>query len=344
MLTNRCLLILPTALAPAVWGSTYLVTTELLPPGRPLLAAAVRALPAGVLLLILSRQLPRGSWWWRTAVLGSLNIGVFFALLFVAAYRLPGGIAAVVGAVQPLLVAVLASRWVGEQLTLRRLLTSLLGLAGVALLVLRSGARLDPLGVAAALGAAAAMAAGVVLTKRWGRPAPLLATTGWQLIAGGLLLTPIALLIEGPPPSDVEVSNLVGFGYLSLVGTAAAYVLWFRGVQALPVTEVTLLGLLSPVVATALGWLILDQTLTFGQLLGAIAVLAALVIAQVRPAPPYPPTSDLRRAEMCLPSPDQAGRSTSHVPRDQRSNPSRESSRCQAIATAPRRRPGEPNL
>jgi hypothetical protein len=78
-----------TALAPAIWGTTYLVTSELLPPDRPLLAAVVRALPAGILLTALTRQFPRGDWWWRALVLGTLNIGAFFALLFVAAYRLP---------------------------------------------------------------------------------------------------------------------------------------------------------------------------------------------------------------------------------------------------------------
>ena len=85
--------LLTAALAPIVWGSTYVVTTELLPPGRPLLVAALRALPAGLLLLAWSRTLPRGEWWWRVLVLGTLNIGAFFALLFVAAYRLPGGVA-----------------------------------------------------------------------------------------------------------------------------------------------------------------------------------------------------------------------------------------------------------
>src|SRR5437763_8832784 len=93
-----------TALAPAIWGSTYLVTTELLPPGRPLLASTVRALPAGLALMAMGRVLPRGAWWWRAFVLGTLNIGAFFYLLFVAAYHLPGGVAALVISVQPMLV------------------------------------------------------------------------------------------------------------------------------------------------------------------------------------------------------------------------------------------------
>ena len=111
------------------------------------------------------------------------------------------------------------------------------------------GSRLDPLGVLAALGGAVSMAVGVVLTKRWGRPAPLLATTGWQLVAAGVLLVPVALVVEGPPPAGLTGPNLAGFAYLSLVGTALAYVLWFRGIHRLPVTAVTFLGLLAPVAA-----------------------------------------------------------------------------------------------
>jgi probable blue pigment (indigoidine) exporter len=267
-----------TALAPAIWGSTYLVTTELLPPQRPLLAAVVRALPAGLLLVAVTRQLPRGAWWWRAAVLGALNIGFFFALLFVAAYRLPGGVAATVGAVQPLLVAALSAGLLGDRLTPRTVLAGAAGVAGVGLLVLRADARLDGVGVLAALGGAVVMAAGVVLSKRWSSPAPLLATTGWQLAAGGLLLLPVAALVEGPPPAALTAGNLAGYAYLTFVGSALAYALWFRGIRALPPTTVTFLGLLSPLVATALGWLVLAQELAPAQLVGGLLVLAAIVV------------------------------------------------------------------
>ncbi|HLT10111.1 MAG TPA: DMT family transporter, partial [Micromonosporaceae bacterium] len=124
-----------TAFAPATWGTTYLVTTELLPPGRPLFSAAVRALPAGLAVLAITRTLPRGAWWWRAACLGVLNIGGFFALLFVAAYRLPGGVAATLGAVQPFLVAWLAFLLLAERPTRWRLGLGLVGVAGVGLMV-----------------------------------------------------------------------------------------------------------------------------------------------------------------------------------------------------------------
>nr|WP_272956482.1 EamA family transporter [Kribbella solani] len=272
---------LATAIAPMFWGTTYLVTTELLPPHRPLLAALLRALPAGLLLVAITRVLPRGSWWWRSLVLGTLNIGAFNALLFVGAYRLPGGVAATVGAIQPLLVALLSAGLLRQRLSVRTILTALAGVFGVGLLVLRATAQLDTWGVLAAVGGAAVMAFGVVLSKRWTSPAPLLATTGWQLVAGGLVLIPVAFLVEGGIPT-LTLRNLAGYSHLALFGSAVAYALWFRGLRELAPTEVTFLGLLSPVVATTLGWLVLNQHLTALQAVGGLIVLAALVSAQLR--------------------------------------------------------------
>jgi probable blue pigment (indigoidine) exporter len=292
------------AAAPALWGTTYLVTTELLPAHRPLLAGTLRALPAGLLLLGLvsvfagrrarvgrSRPgasiLPAGAWWWRAPLLGTLNIGVFFALLFVAAYRLPGGVAAVVGAVGPFVVAGIAFVLQGERPAGRTLVAAAIGVGGVALLVLRSSVALDPVGLLAAAGGTVVMSLGTVLGRRWGTPAgfdrkatALLALTGWQLTAGGLLLLPVALLVEGPPPA-LTALNLTGYGYLSIVGTAFAYVLWFRGVTSLAPARVTVLALLSPAVAALLGWAVLGQALSAGQVVGFAAVLGAVVLGAV---------------------------------------------------------------
>ncbi len=270
-----------TALAPLTWGTTYLVATQLLPLKRPLLAAALRALPIGLLLLAGTRRLPRGRWWWRAGALGALNIGALFALLFIAAERLPGGVAATAGAVSPLLVAALAWPVLGDRPTPRALVAGLAGLAGIALLVLRADARLDALGVLAGLAGALSLASGTVLTKRWGRPAatPLPAFTAWQLVAGELLLAPLALLVEGPPP-PLGPRALLGFAYLGLVGTGAAYALWFRGIERMPAPAVALLALLSPIVATGAGFLVLRQTLTPPQAMGAALVLGSILAGQ----------------------------------------------------------------
>ncbi|WP_328638659.1 EamA family transporter [Streptomyces canus] len=283
---NRTTTVLLTALAPVSWGTTYAVTTEFLPADRPLFTGMMRALPAGLVLLALARVLPRGVWWGKAAVLGALNIGAFFPLLFLSAYRLPGGMAAVVGSVGPLIVVGLSAVLLGQRPTARSVLTGLVAAFGVSLVVLKAAGALDVVGVAAAFTSAASMSAGTVLTKRWGRPDGVgpLALTAWQLTAGGLLIAPLALLVEGAPPA-LDGRAVGGYLYLALANTAVAYWLWFRGIGRLTATQVTFLGPLSPLTAAVVGWAALGQTLTPVQLAGMTLAFGATVAGQlgVRP-------------------------------------------------------------
>ena len=271
--------ILLTALAPASWGTTYAVTTEFLPPNHPLLVAALRCLPIGFLLTVGLRKLPQGDWWWKIIILGGLNIGVFQALLFVAAYRLPGGVAATTGAIQPLLVALFA--WLILRVKPNRLsfIAAFAGLVGVGLLVLDPSAELDTIGIIAALGGAGAMGLGTVLVKRWKPPVSLMVFTAWQLTVGGLILLPIALLTEGPF-EEVSRTNLWAFIYLGLIGTGLAYALWFRGIGKLSPTAASYLGLLSPVVATLIGYVFLQETFSPLQLVGVVIILFSVIAGQ----------------------------------------------------------------
>lgn len=270
------------AFAPVTWGTSYYVATEWLPADRPLLAAAVRALPAGLLLVAATRQLPRGrTSWFRVATLGFLNIGAFFALLFASAYHLPGGVAATLGAVQPLIVAGLSHRVLAERITSRALVTGVVGVVGIAILVLRGDAALDLTGVVAGLLGAASMAGGLVLAKKWGPPPGMsnVAHTGWMLTMGGAVLVPLVAAVEGLP-ATVDGRNAAGFGYLILVNTALAYVLWMRGISQIRATQITYLGLLSPITATLVGWVALGESLTLVQLLGLMVALGSVLAAQ----------------------------------------------------------------
>ncbi|GAB2934435.1 EamA family transporter [Streptomyces heilongjiangensis] len=270
-----------TGLAPVAWGSTYAVTTEFLPPDRPLFTAFMRALPAGLLLWAASRATPRGEWWWKSAVLGALNIGAFFPLLFLAAYRLPGGVAAVLGAVGPLFAAGFAALLLAERLTPRTVAAGMTGVLGVTLVVLRAEARLDAVGIVAGVAGTASMAAGTVLTKRWGRPAGtgVSAMASWQLVSGGLLLLPLAFFVEGPPP-PLDAPALAGYAYMAVLNTALAYLLWLRGISRLPATSVSFLALLSPLSAAALGWGLLGEDLTGLQLAGMALTFAGVLWGQ----------------------------------------------------------------
>ncbi len=279
-----------TALAPLIWGSSYIVTTELLAELTPMWLAALRALPAGVLLLVFARHLPKGIWWAKIAILGALNFSIFWSLMFVAAYRLPGGVAAIMGAVQPLLVVFMAAAVLGSAIRAISVVAALFGLVGVALLILSPGAGFDPIGVIAGIGGAISMGLGSVLTKKWQPPESLLTFTAWQLTAGGLLLLPFAVFFE-PALPVLTAQNWLGLIWLGLIGAALTYVLWFRGLTRLEPALVAPLGFLSPLAAIVLGWAILGEALSAIQIIGGGVVLGSVLLAQVagKGGPARPP-------------------------------------------------------
>jgi probable blue pigment (indigoidine) exporter len=112
------------------------------------------------------------------------------------------------------------------------------------------------------------------------------------LTTGGLILLPFALLLEPPLPTFTPI-NFVGLTWLGLIGAAATYWLWFRGLARLDPGAVSILGMMSPVTAVALGWLWLGQALTAVQIAGALIVLGSVWGGQVanrpRPAGIKPP-------------------------------------------------------
>ncbi|MBQ4859035.1 EamA family transporter [Pseudoalteromonas sp. MMG007] len=284
-MTNKQLILwmLVAMIAPTIWGSTYIVTTELLPPDMPLMASTLRALPAGILLVLIGRKLPKGIWWVRSIVLGILNIGGFFYCLFVAAYLLPGGVAALVMSCQPIIVMILGALLFKDTLNLRQFIACAIAAVGVAMLVLEPNMNLPVQGVIAGLIGAASMATGIVLTKKWGKPADvnLYTFTGWQLVVGGLFLLPIGLVQEGLP-SNLTVDNIIGYSYLSIIGALFAYIVWFKAIEKLPVVTVSFISFASPISATLLGYFILSQRLTMSQTLGAVIIVLAIVISQVQ--------------------------------------------------------------
>ncbi len=270
---------LGTAVAPIAWGATYFVTRHALPAQLPLWGSALRALPAGLLLLLVARRLPRGRWWWRSAVLGALNTSVFFVLIYVASQRLETSTASTIMATSPFVLMLVAHPLLGQHPTRSALLGALLGLVGVVAMLSTGSVRPDPLGVAASVTAMVMSSVGYGLATRWRDDVDVVSSTAWQLVGGGLLLTPAALLVEGPPPT-LPPEGLLAIAYVTLVATALAYLAWFAGLRRLPASAVGLLGLLNPVTGVTLGLLLGGERLTPLQGLGTAVVLLAVLVGQ----------------------------------------------------------------
>ncbi|MFJ3770259.1 EamA family transporter [Streptomyces sp. NPDC090075] len=290
-----------TAVAPVAWGANYYVTHQFLPADRPLYGAALRALPAGLVLLAVCRQRPRGAWWWRSAVLGLLNVSVFFVLVYAASQLLPTSIASTVMALSPLAMMLIAWALVAERPGTAHLAGAAIGLAGVCLMLLTGADGVSVPGILASAAAMLVSSFGHILTKRWGAGTDVLASTAWQLTAGGLFLLPVAAAVEGPPPA-LSPAALLAFGYVTLIATALAFVAWFTGLRHLPAGTVGLIGLLNPLTGVLLGTAVAGEVLTGRQLCGLVLVLAGVVLG--RPA----------RTEVRKPTPASARRPATSPP------------------------------
>lgn len=271
--------LLLTALAPILFSSTYVVATTMLPPDRPFTGALIRVLPAGLLLLLWQRKLPKRNEWGKLLTLAMVNITAFQAFLFVSAYRLPGGQAAVLSALSPLMLMLLGV--VADKMRFAPIAVAAgaASVVGMALLMLSPDMAWDSIGTAAALLAAVMTALGIWLVRRWQLSLSVLALSGWQLLLGGIMLTPLAIIYDAPLPT-LGVKAIAGYAYLTLFGTMLAYVLWFRGMQKLPPVAVGAIGLLSPIGAIVWGWALLGQAIGGQGLVGLAVVLVSILLMQ----------------------------------------------------------------
>lgn len=278
------------AVAPIAFGSTYWVTKEYLPLDSPLWGSAIRALPAGLVLMMFARRLPRGAWWWRAVVLGTLNMGLFFCLIYISAQLLPSSVAASITSITPVMIIGFAWLLLRQRPSLRVVVGAGVGAVGVLLIVGTATGALDVRGVIASFAAMTLSSVGAVLTRRWDDGTPILTVTAWQLVVGGIELAGLALLFEGAPPS-IDGPQLLAFSYVSLVATALAFFCWFSGFRHLPAGVVGVIGLLNPVTGVTLGVLLGSESLTAPQILGIVLVLVSIAfVSSRRPSPADAPS------------------------------------------------------
>ena len=267
------------AICTILWGFSYLLASRWLPP-HPEMAGAVRAMGGAAFLFLLSREMPSQGWWGRLLVLGTLNVGLFFGLFFIGAMRLQGGVAAVFQALGPVVVLLLAWVILHRRPTGLQFFAVILGLVGVAMVVLKDGAAIDGIGVAAMLGCVLSLSLGGVLLGRWGSPGiSIISFTAWQLLIGGVELTLVAALI-GDFQGPLSTLNILAFVILAVVLTGIPFLLWFRGIEAVGAVAIMPLILLTPVTALVLDAALLRIMPSPLQIAGVLVVIASLLINQ----------------------------------------------------------------
>jgi len=283
------------------WGSTYLaihVAGEHLP--VPVVAASRSLLSTALIILIClftgrSLRVPKGEGW-RLALAGLLFMSANNMLLTWGETMVPSGFAALVVCSTPIMIALIEVVMVrlgrgGEPLNARGWLGTLLGVAGLAVLVLPSiraefahkgivGYSNPTLGVLVLIGAAIAFAAGSVFSRRCRFQADTLVATGWQIGSAGLFNLCVALLTGGFHRAVWSWQGATAIVYLSIFGSLFGLVAFTYLLQNVAVTKVSTYAFVNPVIAVLLGFLILQERMARIQLLGMgiIVVGVALVV------------------------------------------------------------------
>jgi drug/metabolite transporter (DMT)-like permease len=285
----------------AIWGSSFLFIKvgirELHPLYVTLGRVGLGAATLLVVLLVVRDRLPRDvRLWAHLTVLGVVGVAVPFTLFGFGEQRIPSLLAGIWNATTPLValpVAALVFRT--ERLTPRRVAGIGLGFAGV-LVVLGvwqgvGGAALT--GQLMCFGAAVCYGIAIPYQKRFvaGHPGSTLALTAAQLIAATALLALIAPLAAGAPPVPTQLSPEVIGSVVALgaLGTGLAFVLHLRNNRLVGASAASMVTYLIPLFAVAVGVIVLGETLTWFQPVGALIVLAGVAVAQgIRLRRPFP--------------------------------------------------------
>jgi drug/metabolite transporter (DMT)-like permease len=273
-----------------IWGSTYLgieLTGETIP---PLFAIGVRFLAAASLMFAFTV--------WRhgapalrvgrvelasCALVGTLLPGAN-AMLFVAERHVPTGVASLIIGAVPLWIVLLRTL-TGDRPPRAALAGVVVGFGGLVLLVRPSGGA--PLwSLLLVVVSSATWAVGAFLSGRLPMPRDSLAATSYEMLFGGLILLPIGLATTNPHFSQFSARSIGGFVYLVTFGSVIGYTAFVWLLDNAPIGKVATYAYVNPVVAIALGSIVLHEPLTWTIGAGAVLVLACVAIVVRRESIP----------------------------------------------------------
>ncbi len=273
-----------------VWGSTFLAIRVGVHEVPPLLFAAMRFSVAGVVLfgwmIARGEPSPNRQQWMSVLLLGFVIFVVDYGLLFWAEQRVPSGIAAVILATIPAFMALSEIVFLRTQrLTVRLAVALLIGLCGVAVLMIPSlnlgGEPIDRVGAVAIIIGAMSWAVGSILTRKLSLPPSKVMSSGAQMLAGGLMLA----LASGAfgefrrfHPAAVSRGAWFSLLYLIVAGSIVGFTAYVWLIHHESPTKVGTYAYVNPVVAVVVGYFLGGEALGLRTILGTLFVLISVVV------------------------------------------------------------------
>ena len=278
------------ALLSVLWGGSFFFNGVALRELPPLTVVFLRVALAAILLLpLLSAfriRFPAGLSGWRPFfVLAFLNNVLPFSLIVIGQTYIPSGLASIVNATTPLFTVLVMAAAGDEKLIARRVAGVVIGLAGVVILRgqgLGFGSG-QGFGILLCLAAAFSYGLSALYARRKLSESPPLATATFQMLASSLMMTLIATVFERPwqLPMPGAATWLAMLG-LAALSTALAYIVFFQVLRRSGSTNVMLVTLLIPVTAILLGYLVLGETVSLREIIGALIIGSALLVIDGR--------------------------------------------------------------
>jgi drug/metabolite transporter (DMT)-like permease len=260
-----------------------------MPQTAPLFVAVVRLLPAGLLVLLAGRvgkrPLPQGWRAWAWIGLFALVDGALFqGFLTEGLVRTDAGIGSLLIDSQPLAVAVMAALFYGERLSQRGMVGLGLGVIGISLIGfptdwqnLKQWGWFTP-GEWLMLGASLSMAVGTILIRPVTTYADPVMATGWHMVLGSIPLLGLSLWYEHPNLAEIDLSGWLGLAYVSILGSAIAYGVFFYFASSGNLTTLSALTFSTPVFAIICGRIFLGEKLTPMQWVGVLLTLVSIYL------------------------------------------------------------------
>lgn len=271
-----------------LWASAYVPSKIGATEMAPTWFLVARFLTAGVLMglvaLGLKRPFPRRiSDWLTYAVLGVFANAAYLGMTYAALNRgLAAGIGSIVASTNPLILALVAPRLLGEPLTWRKGLGLALGFGGVVgvMLARSGGTTARPTEVGISFIGVAANVVSTIMFKRARGSSDLMAINTIQLLSAGLVLIPVAALVFGPPSVHLTADLVWSFVYLVMVLSVGASLLWFWLLSRGAASRVSAFYFLTPIFGLAFGALFLGESVGPADLVGLVAVAFGIVLVQ----------------------------------------------------------------
>jgi drug/metabolite transporter (DMT)-like permease len=271
-----------------LWASAYVPSKIGATATPPLWFLVARFLTAGLVMgaiaLALRRTFPpRVRQWLVYAVLGVLANAAYLGLTYLAlGHGLAAGIGSIVASTNPLLLAIVAPRLLGEPMTWRRALGLVLGFGGVVgVMLARTGTTTArPSEVGLAFIGVMANVASTILFKRARGSTDLLAINTIQLLAAGVALIPVAAVLSAPQPVELTAQVIAAFVYLVAVLSVGASLLWFWLLSRGAASRVSAYYFLTPIFGLIFGAVFLGEQIGPGDALGLVAVAAGIILVQ----------------------------------------------------------------